>query len=132
MFEYSQLSAVTVGHLASTHYTLDKPLQSKFFARGLHDNYLIGAPAEKYILRIYRNAWRSEEQVLFELELLDFLSRKRAPVAGPVHTKSGELVFHIDCPEGARPSALFQFAQGRAPAEALSTEESELLGQAVA
>jgi Ser/Thr protein kinase RdoA (MazF antagonist) len=83
-------------------------------------------------LRIYRNNWRSTDEIIFELELLSFLHDKGAPVSYPLLTRSGESSFYIDSPEGKRSAALFHYAKGHAPGNKLSTHESELLGKTVA
>lgn len=131
-YTYSQLSAESAGYLVAAHYGLRAPVCCKFFALGLHDNYLIECADGKYIFRIYRNNWRSPEEVLFELELLSFLNGKSAPVAGPVPTNTRELALRVESPEGERMAALFYYAQGHAPAESMTIEECVMLGRAVA
>lgn len=131
-YTYSQLSAVSAGHLVKTHYQLRTPLRSMFYVLGLHDNYLIESGGEKYILRIYRNAWRNQEDINFELTLLAYLRERQAPVAAPLPTVAGELSFQIESPEGIRMAALFYYAQGYAPENAISAEECALLGRVVA
>ena len=69
-YTYSQLSAGSAGEFVASHYGLAGPLRSKFYVLGLHDNYLIENAGAKYILRIYRNDWRSSEEICFELEFL--------------------------------------------------------------
>jgi len=131
-FTYSQLSSHSVGHLAMSHYDLPGFISCKFYVLGLHDNYLIECEHEKYILRIYRNDWRSTEEIQFELELLAFLRAKTAPVSFPISTKLGELSFLIDTPEGKRSAVLFLYADGSALENAISIEESTQLGKVVA
>ena len=129
---YSQLSINAVQSLISYHYNLTNPESCNFYARGLHDNYLISVRNNKYILRIYRNNWRSTEEIGFELYLLSFLGDVDAPVAFPIRTQSGELNFVIDSPEGKRSAALFPYALGHAPGNDISAEDSVLLGKSVA
>jgi Ser/Thr protein kinase RdoA (MazF antagonist) len=131
-YTYSQLSALSAGRQAALHYDLPEQVLCKYYVLGLHDNYLLESDSGKYILRIYRNAWRSEQEARFELELLAFLGNNNAPVAFPLPTNSGELAFSIDSPEGKRTAALFHYADGRAPGNDICVEESALLGQAVA
>jgi len=131
-YTYSKLSAKSVSQLVGSNYTLRGLIQSKFYVLGLHDNYLVESESGKYILRIYRNDWRSQEEALFELKLLSYLQDQNAPVAGPVRTKSSELMFRIASPEGDRYAALFNYAEGHAPSDAISMSECESLGRAVA
>lgn len=131
-YTYARLSSRQAGRLAVLHYDLAASSACKFYVLGLHDNYLLESGTQKFILRIYRNDWRSDEEVRFELDLLDFLGNQSAPVAAPLRTKSGELLFTIDSPEGKRVAALFHFAAGCAPGNEISTEESALLGRTIA
>ena len=129
---YSQLSSDSAAHLVALHYDLPKLIGCNFYVLGLHDNYLIEDEHKKYILRIYRNDWRSEQEIQFELELLAFLGTKNVPVATPLHTNAGGPGFFIDSPEGKRVAALFHYADGYAPGNEITIEQSALLGKAVA
>lgn len=131
-YNYSQLSAESVNRLVAANYPLGAAVQSRFYVLGLHDNYLVECAGGKYILRIYRNDWRSPEEVFFELELLSYLQDRSAPVAGPVRTREGSLAFPVASPEGERLAALFDYAEGRAPGGAISVDECVALGRAVA
>jgi len=68
----------------------------------------------------------------FELKLLAFPGAKGAPVSFPVPTKSVKLSFFTDSAEGERSAVLFSYADGSAPGNAISIEESTLLGKVVA
>ena len=131
-YTYSQLSSDTVRNLVEMHYELPPLTHCRFYVLGLHDNYLIEANQKKYILRLYRNNWRSREDVLFELELLAFLGERTELVAFPIRTNKDGLSFSIDCPEGQREAALFPYARGQAPGDEISIKDSHLLGNAVA
>ena len=131
-YTYSQLSSESAGHLVNIHYDLADSNSCQFYVLGLHDNYLIESETNKYVLRIYRNDWRSQEQIFFELELLAFLKSHNMPAAAPIPTKTGGLCFFIESPEGTRTAALFSYAPGIAPGNKISVEQSNLLGQTVA
>lgn len=132
LYIYSQRSSQSVGHVVAKHYNLNGPISCKFYVLGLHDNYLIESDNRKFILRIYRNSWRSHGEARFELELLDYLGSKTDQVARLVHTTRGELAFYIDSPEGERMGAMFHYADGHAPGRDINVGNSELLGRAVA
>lgn len=129
---HSQPEAGSIRQLVADHYGSVTPLRCTFHIPGLHDNYLIESDSGRYILRLYRNSWRSQQEIQFELELLSFLDKNSAPVAGPVRTMQGELSFGIECPEGERVAALFNYAPGDAPGNSISNDEAVLLGRAVA
>lgn len=131
-YTYSQLSSKSVGRMIESYYGLDNKLSCKFYVLGLHDNYLIESRGQKYILRIYRNNWRSEDEVLFELEWLDFLKSKTDLVAELIKTKKGDLAFPIDSPEGPRLASMFRYADCKAPTNTVSANDAELLRCAIA
>jgi len=131
-YTYSQLSSDSVLKMVLRHYNFTKIIHCKFYLLGLHDNYLISADDHQYVLRIYRNDWRSQKEILFELEVLTFLGSQGAAVSAPLPTKRGEFSFMIDCPEGLRSATLFAYAEGHAPCNEITVEESTLLGRTVA
>lgn len=131
-FIYSQLSSESLIPLITAHYPNIRTVSCKFYARGLHDNYLIETDTAKYILRIYRREWRSTDEILFELQLLLFLREKNAGVSSPNQTTEGKPGFFIDFPEGKRMAVLFDFADGHPPEKETLLETSRVLGRAVA
>lgn len=130
-FTYSRLAAGAAAKLVADHYDLGGSAQAKFYVLGLHDNFFIESEHKRYILRIYRNDWRSQSEIDFELELLAFLRERQAAVAWPVQTTTGETSFRIACPEGERVAALFPYADGYAPEENIQPAQCRLLGEAV-
>jgi len=129
---YSQLSSESVSRMLASNYGFKKKLKCKFYVLGLHDNYLVESNYDKYILRIYRNNWRSEEEVKFELELLAYLNNKTDLVAELLPTLNNNLQFQVNCPEGIRSAALFRYAEGFAPENAITPDEAERLGYSIA
>ena len=129
---YSRLAPSTVTELIILHYEVQNITSCVYYVFGLHDNYLIETQNKKYIVRIYRNDWRSQEEIHFELELLNYLRENKQSVAYPIPTKDRELSFEIDSPEGKRHVALFSYANGEALNREITDKESELLGITVA
>lgn len=132
IYTYAQLASSSVSDFVASHYDFQGPYHCKFYVSGLHDNYLLETKRGKFILRIYRNTWRSREETNFELELLAFLGERTVQVASPLLTTSGALSFDVESPEGERVAALFRYANGRAPGIAITPEESAMLGRVVA
>ncbi len=118
--------------LIKAHYPDIAPLSCKFYARGLHDNYLVESDTAKYILRIYRHDWRSADEINFELQLLLFLRGKNSRVSTPRLTPGGKAGFFIDFQEGKRMAVLFDYADGYPPEKESLARISGLLGRAVA
>ena len=118
--------------MVAYHYNIASVQSCVFYVLGLHDNYLIQTEKGKYFVRIYRNEWRSPEEVKFELELLNYLKEKKEPVSNPLKTKNNELFFEVSSPEGEKIGALFTYAKGEPLKEAITINESKLLGRSVA
>ncbi|MGB0849196.1 MAG: phosphotransferase enzyme family protein, partial [Thiolinea sp.] len=131
-YTYTRLSATYLLTLLQGHFAGLTTATCHYFTAGLHDNYIVTTDSARFICRVYRNDWRAEDEVAYELELLGFLRARGAPVASPVPSISGRLFFLVDCPEGIRLAALFNYAEGIAPGADLNTETALLLGQSVA
>jgi len=131
-FIYSQLSSDSVFEIVNTYYDIGSLVSSKFYVQGLHDNYLVECNKMKYIYRIYRNDWRSEEEILFELDLLSHLEKTSSNVSFPIRMKNDKYVTYIKSPEGVRIGVLFQYAIGYPPSNDISSDLCNLLGISVA
>ena len=129
---YSRLSDFAIEESVLAHYECLHAPQCQYFMTGLHDNYRVQDGQRDYIVRLYRNDWRSEPDILFELELLIHLRQYGAEVAQPLMTRTGEYYVKLGCPEGERLAVLFPWAPGEAPGAAITPQQSALLGAAVA
>lgn len=129
---YSTLSPQALITGVLTRYELGAIEQCLFWNRGLSDVYLVETAAKTYILRISHHHWRSESDIQFELEFLDFLHRHHLPVANPLRTIDDRLFVTVQAVEGDRYAALFPYAPGEIPKGDLNTAQSALLGQTLA
>ncbi|MEM7067162.1 MAG: phosphotransferase [Cyanobacteria bacterium P01_B01_bin.77] len=93
-------------------YDIPTPTACEFWYRGLNDTYKVSTEKENFVLRIYRQGWRSCSEVDFELEALLYLQQKGAHVAVPMARKAGGFVTAILAPEGERYVIVTQYAQG--------------------
>ena len=91
---------------------LGKLENCQFFYHGLNDIYRAQAGPAKYMLRVYRAGWRTNAEVLFEVEMLNHAKAKGVGVAAPVPRSNGEYFLELDAPEGPRQAVLFSFAPG--------------------
>lgn len=129
---YSLLAPEALISLVLPYYELGKVKSCQFWHRGLSDIYLVNIQEFYYILRVSHHHWRSESEITFELELLDFLHRRQIPVTHPLKTRQGKLFFAIDAPEGKRYAALFPYAPGAVALGDLNLTQSRLLGETLA
>jgi Ser/Thr protein kinase RdoA (MazF antagonist) len=108
--------------------------ECKFFSGGFNHTYRIKTGAGRtYYLRAYRKRWRTIEDILYELDVLNHLKGKRFPAAQPVQYRDGQYFCAVAAPEGQRYLALFTEAPGK---EVSYTDQPEDVtrryGQAVA
>lgn len=130
---YSILSASELMRDVLRNYDVGTPTGCKLLNRGLNDTYLVDTDHGKFVLRAYRKGWRSDSDVLFELDALLHLKREGAPVSTPIPRKDGQAVGMIHAPEGPRHLALFTYAPGKEPTyEGEPEEESYLYGKVAA
>jgi Ser/Thr protein kinase RdoA (MazF antagonist) len=119
-------------HRVLPDYEIQPTTQCHFWNRGMSDVYLVETPDTAYILRVSQAHWRSQADIQFELELLDFLFHRGIPVAYPLRTRAGQLAVEIAAPEGKRYAALFIYAPGQVALGDLNPIQSKLLGETVA
>ncbi|MBB3110177.1 Ser/Thr protein kinase RdoA (MazF antagonist) [Paenibacillus phyllosphaerae] len=93
-------------------YAIGEVKECRFLENGLNDTYLVKTASDRYILRIYKFLWRSQADVQFEIELLNYLAARGISVSTPLRANNDDYFFVIDAPEGPRYAALFTYAEG--------------------
>jgi Ser/Thr protein kinase RdoA (MazF antagonist) len=81
---HSTLSADALLAYAQQHYDIGKLTACLLLSPGLNDTYLLRGEGQQYILRVYRAAWRTREDILYEMDMLLHLHYKGVPVAYPL------------------------------------------------
>ena len=94
-----------------------------------HDVYKVIAGRE-YALKVYGENWRTEEELLFEVDLLNFLKNNDVGVAGPVKGKNEKYVYTLG--KNNQFAILFEWADGNKPTSPFNSADRELLGKATA
>jgi len=135
----SLLSTTTLMSVVLTDYDIGHLIDCKLLSHNLNDTYLVYTTDHKYILRIYQaprpagRTWRSESDILYELDLLLHLNRKGISVSIPLARKDGTFIRTIHAPEGPRVAVLFTYAPGESltpPKQ--NSASSTLYGHAIA
>lgn len=129
---YSTLSAIAIAERVLPLFALVDVERCELWHRGLSDIYLVHTPRGLYVLRISHNHWRSQPEIYFELDFLNFLAARDIPVAAPLPTKEGDFAVAIKAPEGDRYATLFPFAPGGIALGGWNVEQSRQLGEVVA
>lgn len=68
----STLASDALALLVYSSYEIELVKNCQFWRRGLSDVYLVETLNELYILRVSHHHWRSQSEIEFELEFLDF------------------------------------------------------------
>jgi Ser/Thr protein kinase RdoA (MazF antagonist) len=129
---YSTLDSKALVSRVLPCYEIDTVVECQFWHRGLSDVYLVETRTTQYILRVSHCHWRSQMDIHFELELLDFLRQRSIPIAYPLRTADGQLSIEIDALEGKRYAALFIYAPGKIALGDLNIAQGHKLGETVA
>jgi Ser/Thr protein kinase RdoA (MazF antagonist) len=112
-------------------YGLTSVTKCILWAHRVNDTYLIETVTrERYVLRIYRSHWRSEDDIRYELDLILHLRQRGLPVSYPIPCRDGTFVQTVGAPEGFRFAVLFSYIAGREPLN--NPHDSHLYGRSVA
>ena len=129
------LTPTTVLELVSEKYDLPQPQRCNFIRRGFNDHYEITAGETRYIFRVYLNGKyyvRSADAFRFELDLLDYLHKRKVRVAYPLPQSDGTLLGWTSVGADRRAFALFSYAPGETVEELPSAKQSLELGKTIA
>jgi Ser/Thr protein kinase RdoA (MazF antagonist) len=127
---HSILSPRALRELAESEYDVGSVVRCQLLKRGMNDTYLLETAASRYVLRVYRTSWRSQPEILGELELLLYLHDSGIDVSTPLRRRAGDLLHGVIAPEGPREVALFTYAQGATPP--MDDSHGRLFGGALA
>ncbi|MEP6610252.1 MAG: phosphotransferase [Mucilaginibacter sp.] len=128
--QYSTLSATALNNFISERYGF-VDTTCRLLIRNVSDTYLIETSADKYILKIYRDAHRKLDEIKGEVELLTVLAEKGAKVSYPINDLSGDKIQTFNAIEGTRYGVVFTYAQGKVVND-LDDAQLALLGREMA
>jgi Ser/Thr protein kinase RdoA (MazF antagonist) len=112
---HSILDANALGKRIAERYALPAPVHCELLTRGMNDVYLVrDGSGEEHACRVWRAGFRSESDVAYETELLNYLDGKGFMVPAAVAARDGRLYVPVKGPEGQRYFALFRWVEGRA------------------
>ncbi len=82
---YSTLAPKALVRDVLSEYNIESVTNCRLWQRGLSDIYMVETVVKTYVLRVSHHHWRSQSDIQFELELLNFLHRHCLPVAYPLY-----------------------------------------------
>jgi Ser/Thr protein kinase RdoA (MazF antagonist) len=115
---HSLLSPDALGRYVQAAYAIGEVGACFLLQHNLNDTYVVDATTGRYVLRASQAeratgySWRTREDVLFELDVLQHLSHRGVSVAVPLVQRDGSYVSAVRAPEGIRHLALFTYAPG--------------------
>lgn len=110
---HSIIASSQIEQIIAANFGLQAAETAQLLQHGLNDHYLLHTADDDLIVRVYRHGWRSNNDVTWELGLLEHLSTCGAPVATPLRCIDGRLFAEMHAPEGIRQVAVFQRAPGQ-------------------
>ncbi len=113
-------------------YPIGEVKHCQFWHRGLSDVYYVETEDKAYFLRISHQHWRSQVDIDFEIEFVNYLHQNKIPVAYPLATLDEQFSLEINAPEGKRYAVLLAQAPGEVAVGDLNINQSFKLGEIVA
>jgi Ser/Thr protein kinase RdoA (MazF antagonist) len=113
-------------------YDIGRPVECKLWKPSRNDTYFIKTADKRYILRVYQVQSRSLSDIHYELDLLNYLERKKVSVSVPIARRDGSFLHPLPAPEGMRYAVLFTYAEGHGGPYPLEETYSLLYGRALA
>lgn len=126
---HSVLAADRLAAEVSDRYDLGGPVRGQLLFRGMNDVYVMRTEQTRFALRAWRGGWRAIEEVEGELAFLNFLRNRGFNASFPVPARDGSWYFTLQAPEGARPAALYEWAEGVKFNDALDLDTAREIGR---
>lgn len=109
----SILSPTNIASFVCEKYALTPGTTCKLLKAGINHTYRIDNDTRSYIFRVYSYHWRTQEEIMEELNLLMLLKQNQIAVSYPVADMTANFIQTINAPEGVRFAVLFSFAPGQ-------------------
>jgi Ser/Thr protein kinase RdoA (MazF antagonist) len=94
------------------YYALTNNTKCNLLKAGINHTYLVKDDEKKYIFRVYSLNWRTKNEILEEINLLNLLKEHHISISYPITDKNKNYIQSINAPEGKRFGVMFSFAEG--------------------
>lgn len=108
----STLSPTGIAEFVHKNYSLSPNTTCRLLKTGINHTYSIDNEGEKFVFRVYCYNWRTQEEILEELNLLELLKANGIRVSFPIKDTSQAYIQTLQAPEGIRFAVLFSYAPG--------------------
>ena len=110
---HSIIDANSLADFIPLNWDLPKPIHCELLTRGMNDVYLVlDGNGIKWALRVWRANFRSEKDVNFETNFLDFLHSNDINVSPAIISKDGSFCKKLNSIEGERFCSIFKWVEG--------------------
>lgn len=110
---HSVISADALRKQIQIDYMLESIVGCRYWQIGLNDTYMVFCQDKQYVLRLYRVGRRTDAQIEYELDALQYLDDSGVPVSIAVTRTDGKRQAALALPEGRRQYVLFTNAPGK-------------------
>lgn len=107
----STLAAEALAGLISAKYLIEE-VTCHLFRTGINHTYFVSTNSEQFVFRVYSHHWRTKNEILEEIKLLNLLKESGVSVSYPIPDSTSQFIQEIQAPEGLRYAVLFSFAEG--------------------
>ena len=108
----SNLSPTHLATFVQEYYALTNNTKCNLLKAGINHTYLVKDDEKKYIFRVYSLNWRTKNEILEEINLLNLLKEHHISISYPITDKNKNYIQSINAPEGKRFGVMFSFAEG--------------------
>lgn len=108
----SNLSPTHLADLVQEKYNLGNTTSCNLLKAGINHTYLIKDKDKRFIFRVYSINWRTKNEILEEIRLLNLLKANNISISYPITDKSESYIQTINAPEGERLAVMFSYAEG--------------------
>ncbi|GAB2613237.1 homoserine kinase [Emticicia sediminis] len=108
----SNLSPTHLAVFVKEKYGFSNATSCNLLKAGINHTYLIKDEEKRFIFRVYSINWRTKNEVLEEIRLLNLLKANKISISYPIFDKSENYIQTINAPEGERLAVMFSYAEG--------------------
>lgn len=108
----SNLSPIHLAVFVQEKYGLSRRATCSLLKAGISHTYLIKDEDKRFIFRVYSLEWRTENEILEEIRLLNLLKANNISISYPITDLSENYIQTINAPEGERLAVMFSYAEG--------------------
>ncbi|WP_435355930.1 phosphotransferase [Emticicia sp. SJ17W-69] len=108
----SNLSTAHLALFLQEKYGFGENTQCRLLKAGINHTYLVKDENNQLIFRVYSLNWRTKNEILEEIRLLNILKTHNISISYPIFDKNENYIQSLNAPEGERFAVMFSFADG--------------------